>query len=84
MGQFLELEQLQMRGVQWSWGAITSVLQCASEVKHLVMKVEFCGDYDTLQPFPEVNLVEFFTATRSFANLRSMVQCLLRCARRTA
>jgi hypothetical protein len=66
MGQFLELEQLQMRGVQWSWGAITSVLQCASEVKHLVMKVEFCGDYDTLQPFPEVNLVEFFNSHPKF------------------
>jgi hypothetical protein len=24
------------------------------------MKVEFCGDFDTLQPFPEVDLVEFF------------------------
>jgi hypothetical protein len=38
------------------------VLQCASEVKELVMKVEFCGDYDTLQPFPEVDLVEFFNS----------------------
>ncbi|GJN15984.1 hypothetical protein PR202_gb02934 [Eleusine coracana subsp. coracana] len=62
MGKLLELEQLQLRGVQWSWAAITSVLQCASEVKHLVMKVEFCGDYDMLQPFPEVDLVEFFNS----------------------
>jgi hypothetical protein len=62
MGKLLELEQLQMRGVQWTWAAVTSVLQCASEVKQLVMKVEFCGDYDTLHPFPEVNLVEFFNS----------------------
>jgi hypothetical protein len=26
------------------------------------MKVEFCGDYDTLQPFPEIDLVEFFNS----------------------
>ncbi|XP_062192365.1 F-box protein At1g10780-like [Phragmites australis] len=62
MGKLPELEQLSLRGVQWSWGAIRSVLQCSSEVKHLVMKVEFCGDFDTLQPFPEVDLVEFFNS----------------------
>ncbi|TVU05569.1 hypothetical protein EJB05_48736, partial [Eragrostis curvula] len=62
MGKLLVLEQLQLRGVQWSWSAITSLLLCASEVKHLVMKVEFCGDYDALQPFPEVDLVEFFNS----------------------
>jgi len=60
MGKLPELDHLSLRGVQWSWGAISSVLQCAGEVKHLVMKVEFCGDYDTLQPFPEIDLVEFF------------------------
>ncbi|KAM0826952.1 hypothetical protein ACQ4PT_068517 [Festuca glaucescens] len=54
------LEQLSLRGVQWSWGAVSYLLQCAAEVRHLVMKVEFCGDFDTLQPFPEVDLVEFF------------------------
>ncbi|KAL6661287.1 hypothetical protein ACP70R_000671 [Stipagrostis hirtigluma subsp. patula] len=62
MGKLPELEQLSLRGVQWSWGAISSVLQCASEVKHLVMKVEFCGDFDTLLPFPELDLVEFFNS----------------------
>uniref|UniRef100_A0ACD5Y154 Uncharacterized protein n=1 Tax=Avena sativa TaxID=4498 RepID=A0ACD5Y154_AVESA len=56
------LEQLSLRGVQWSWGAVSYLLQCATEVKHLVMKVEFCGDFDTLQPFPEVDLVEFFNS----------------------
>ncbi|CAM0903495.1 unnamed protein product [Alopecurus aequalis] len=54
------LEHLSLRGLQWSWGAVSYLLQCAAEVKHLLMKVEFCGDYDTLQPFPEVDLVEFF------------------------
>ncbi|KQJ98602.1 F-box protein At1g10780 [Brachypodium distachyon] len=56
------LEELSMRGVQWSWGAVSAVLHCAIEVKHLVMKVEFCGEHDTLQPFPEVDLVEFFNS----------------------
>ncbi|KAI4965068.1 hypothetical protein ZWY2020_057560 [Hordeum vulgare] len=56
------LEQLSLRGVQWSWGAVSHVLQCGAEAKHLVMKVEFCGDSDTLQPFPEVDLVEFFNS----------------------
>nr|CAD1827111.1 unnamed protein product [Ananas comosus var. bracteatus] len=62
MGRLADLEYLSLRGVQWSWGAVASVLQCASEVKHLVMKIEFCGDFDTLQPFPEVDLVEFFNS----------------------
>ena len=61
-GKLPELDRLSLRGVQWSWGAISSVLQCATEVKHLVMKVEFCGDFDTLQPFPEIDLVEFFNS----------------------
>ncbi|XP_062196113.1 F-box protein At1g10780-like [Phragmites australis] len=61
-GNLPELEQLSLRGVQWSWGAISSVLLCASEVRHLLMKIEFCGDFDTLQPFPEVDLVEFFNS----------------------
>nr|TKW10726.1 hypothetical protein SEVIR_6G185701v2 [Setaria viridis] len=62
MGKLPELDHLSLRGVQWSWGAISSVLQCASEVKHLVMKVEFCGDIDQLQPFPEIDLVQFFNS----------------------
>ncbi|KAJ1268811.1 hypothetical protein BS78_07G162500 [Paspalum vaginatum] len=62
MGKLPALDQLSLRGVQWSWGAVSSVLQCAGEVKHLVMKVEFCGDFDTLQPFPEIDLVEFFNS----------------------
>ncbi|XP_020573278.1 F-box protein At1g10780 [Phalaenopsis equestris] len=59
-GKLVDLEHLSLRGVQWSWNAISSVLQCASDVKHLVMKIEFCGDFETLQPFPEIDLVEFF------------------------
>ncbi|WVZ92549.1 hypothetical protein U9M48_038600 [Paspalum notatum var. saurae] len=62
MGKLPALDQLSLRGVQWSWGAVSSVLQCAGEVKHLVMKVEFCGDFDTLLPFPEIDLVEFFNS----------------------
>ena len=60
MGKLAELEYLSLRGVQWTWSAIDSLLRCASEVKHLVMKIEFSGDYDTLQPFPEIDLVDFF------------------------
>ncbi|EEC83715.1 hypothetical protein OsI_29547 [Oryza sativa Indica Group] len=62
IGKLPELEKLSLRGVQWSWGAISSVLQCAREVKYLVMKIEFCGDHDTLEPFPEVDLVDFFNS----------------------
>ncbi|WOL20031.1 F-box protein [Canna indica] len=60
MSKLADLEFMSLRGVQWSWSAISSILQSASEVKHLVMKIEFCGDFDTLQPFPEIDLVEFF------------------------
>ncbi|XP_042496937.1 F-box protein At1g10780 [Macadamia integrifolia] len=61
-GKLGVLESLSIKGVQWCWDAITTILQCASEVKHLFMKVEFTGDFDTLQPFPEVDLVEFFNS----------------------
>lgn len=61
-GKLPDLDYLSLRGVQWNWAAVTSVLQCASEVKHLVMKIEFCGELVALQPFPEVDLVEFFNS----------------------
>ncbi|KAH7575719.1 hypothetical protein JRO89_XS02G0202100 [Xanthoceras sorbifolium] len=59
-GKLDALESLSIRGVQWCWDAICKMLQWSSEVKHLYMKVEFTGDFDTLQPFPEVDLVDFF------------------------
>ncbi|KAH9685763.1 F-box protein [Citrus sinensis] len=59
-GKLVALESLTLRGVQWCWDAISKMLYWASEVKHLYMKVEFTGDFDTLQPFPEVDFVEFF------------------------
>ncbi|KAL6656122.1 hypothetical protein ACP70R_006948 [Stipagrostis hirtigluma subsp. patula] len=61
-GKLPDLDHLSLRGVQWNWAAVRSVLQCASEVKHLVMKIEFCGDVDALQPFPEVDLADFFNS----------------------
>ncbi|XP_068638046.1 F-box protein At1g10780-like [Aristolochia californica] len=59
-GKLPALEFLSIRGVQWCWSAVSSILQSASEVKHLVMKIEFSGDSNRLQPFPEIDLVEFF------------------------
>lgn len=62
IGRLPVLEQLSLRGVQWSWGAVSHVLWCAAEVKHLVMNIASCGDSDTREPFPEVDLVEFFNS----------------------
>ncbi|KAF4347267.1 hypothetical protein F8388_010579 [Cannabis sativa] len=59
-GKLVALEFLSIRGVQWCWDAICNMLQWASEVKHLFMKVEFTGDFEVLQPFPEFDFVEFF------------------------
>ncbi|KAJ7946639.1 F-box protein [Quillaja saponaria] len=59
-GKLAALEFLSMRGVQWCWDAICKMLKLASEVRHLYMKVEFTGDFDTLQPFPEIDFVDFF------------------------
>ncbi|GAA0158751.1 hypothetical protein LIER_15696 [Lithospermum erythrorhizon] len=59
-GKLEALETLSMRGVQWSWDVISKMLQMASEVKHLFMKVEFTGDFEALLPFPEIDLVDFF------------------------
>ncbi|OIV91541.1 hypothetical protein TanjilG_08953 [Lupinus angustifolius] len=61
-GDLTALEFLAMRGVQWCWGAICNMLKLASEVKHLFMKVEFTGDYEALQPFPEIDFAEFFNS----------------------
>ncbi|KAL6846257.1 hypothetical protein ACP4OV_023705 [Aristida adscensionis] len=61
-GKLPDLDHLSLRGVQWNWAAVSAVLQCASEVKHLVMKIEFSGDVDALQPFPEVDLADFFNS----------------------
>ncbi|XP_068642699.1 F-box protein At1g10780-like [Aristolochia californica] len=58
-GKLPALEYLSIRGVQWCWSAVSSILQSASEVKHLVMKIEFSGDSNRLQPFPEIDLVDF-------------------------
>ncbi|XP_059313622.1 F-box protein At1g10780 [Lycium ferocissimum] len=61
-GKLVALESLEMRGVQWCWSAVHKMLQLASEVKHLFMKVEFTGDSDALQPFPEIDIVDFFNS----------------------
>ncbi|XP_038887588.1 F-box protein At1g10780 [Benincasa hispida] len=58
--KLVSLESLSLRGVQWCWNAISNILECGSEVKHLYMKVEFSGDFDALEPFPEIDFVEFF------------------------
>ncbi|VFQ59056.1 unnamed protein product [Cuscuta campestris] len=60
LGKLVALETLAMRGIQWSWDATSKLLQMASEVKQLFMKVEFTGDFEALLPFPEVDFVDFF------------------------
>ncbi|PIA28468.1 hypothetical protein AQUCO_06900027v1 [Aquilegia coerulea] len=64
-GKLPSLEFLSIRGVQWCWDAVSTILKCATEVKQLIMKIEFTGDFETLQPFPEIDLVEFFNGHRS-------------------
>lgn len=61
-GKLASLEFLSIRGVQWCWDAISNILQWVSEVKHLYMKVEFTGDFEALQPFPEIDFVDFFNS----------------------
>ncbi|XP_020154812.1 F-box protein At1g10780 [Aegilops tauschii subsp. strangulata] len=70
IGRLPVLEQLSLRGVQWSWGAVSRVLSCAAEVKHLEMNIASCGDSDAREPFPEVDLAGFFN---SHPKLRSQV-----------
>ncbi|KAK4800427.1 hypothetical protein SAY86_020914 [Trapa natans] len=61
-GNLPALEFLSIRGVQWCWDAISKMLKWANQVKHLFMKVEFTGDFEALQPFPEVDFVDFFNS----------------------
>ncbi|KAM0934009.1 putative leucine-rich repeat domain superfamily [Dioscorea sansibarensis] len=84
VGKLPDLEYLSIRGVQWSWNAISSVLHSGSEVKHLLMKIEFTGDLDTLQRFPKSTLLISSTIIRSYASLKSKALCLQHCARRIA
>lgn len=60
VGNLATIDSLSLSGRQWRWSAVTSILQSASEVKHLVMKIEFCGDFNQLQCFPKLDLFEFF------------------------
>lgn len=60
IGRLAELEYLNLGGFQWNWSVIDLLLRSASEVNHLVMKIEFTGDHDTLESFPEIDLVDFF------------------------
>ncbi|KAJ6961031.1 hypothetical protein NC652_000038 [Populus alba x Populus x berolinensis] len=69
-GKLAALEFLSIRGVQWCWNAISKMLHLASEVKHLYMKVEFTGDFDNLQPFPEIDFVDFFNNHPKAAKIR--------------
>ncbi|KAJ7519493.1 hypothetical protein O6H91_20G064500 [Diphasiastrum complanatum] len=62
VGKLPDLESLSVRGVHWRWDAIQNLLECATEVKEIVMKVEFCGDREKLEPFPEIDFVKFFSA----------------------
>ncbi|KAL3635266.1 hypothetical protein CASFOL_019813 [Castilleja foliolosa] len=62
LGKLVALETLSIRGVQWSWDAISKLLQMGSEVKELYMKVEFSGDAENLLPFPEIDFVDFFNS----------------------
>ncbi|KAK1308621.1 F-box protein [Acorus calamus] len=61
-GELPSLDSLTLRGVQWSWDAVQSILQRASNVKHLFMKIEFSGNSDRLLPFPRIDLAEFFNS----------------------
>lgn len=67
-GKLVALESLAIRGVQWCWDAVNKMLQLASEVKHLFMKIEFTGDFEALLPFPEIDFADFF---KTHANLKS-------------
>ncbi|BFI03293.1 hypothetical protein MPTK1_1g02570 [Marchantia polymorpha subsp. ruderalis] len=68
VGRLPELQSLSLRGVHWHWEAIHTVLQSATELRELSMRVEFCGDADKLEPFPEIDFVDFF---KSHPKLRS-------------
>eukprot|EP00250_Pteridium_aquilinum_P022692 c25568_g1_i1 orf=235-1521(+) len=60
VGRLYQLKSLSLRGVQWCWEAVVTALQHASELEDLSMRVEFCGEGDKLEPFPEVDFVDFF------------------------
>lgn len=60
VGRLPDLQSLSLHGVHWHWEAINTVLQSATELKELSMRVEFCGDADKLEPFPEIDFVDFF------------------------
>ncbi|KAL8507124.1 hypothetical protein ACS0TY_017860 [Phlomoides rotata] len=60
--KLVTLETLSIRGFQWCWQAISTMLQMASDVKHIYMKIEFTREAENLLPFPEIDFVEFFNS----------------------
>lgn len=78
VGRLPELQSLSLRGVHWHWEAIHTVLQSATELRELSMRVEFCGDADKLEPFPEIDFVDFFKVTLNFGVSKLKEQCSLR------
>ncbi|MCO5591173.1 hypothetical protein L7F22_045154 [Adiantum nelumboides] len=63
-----QLKSLSLRGVQWGWEAVVTALRIAPELEDLSMRVEFCGEGDTLEPFPEVDFVDFFASHPKLKN----------------
>lgn len=68
------------------------MLQSATDLRELSMRVEFCGDAEKLEPFPEIDFVDFFSShprLRSFeaqgamfaavANRKSLKQVITFC-----
>ncbi|KAH7420376.1 hypothetical protein KP509_13G004800 [Ceratopteris richardii] len=62
IGALYNLKSLSLRGVQWCWESVVTALGQAPALEDLSMKVEFCGKGNKLEPFPEVDFVDFFTS----------------------
>ncbi|XP_002979477.2 F-box protein At1g10780 [Selaginella moellendorffii] len=62
VGKLPALASLSIRGLQWDWGAIQKMLQSATQVETLYMKIEFCGDDEAFEPFRDIDFGDFLTS----------------------
>ncbi|KAG2267868.1 hypothetical protein Bca52824_062423 [Brassica carinata] len=51
---FHSLRPCQIRGAQWCWDALTTILQQARDVKHLFVMVEFTDNVDFFNNHPKL------------------------------
>lgn len=70
VGKLPELKFMSIEGRHWNRSEIRSLLRSAIEVEeHLVMDIEYSGNFHEPEAFPEIQLEEFFSNHKKLREL---------------